>query len=159
MVQIMLSRLLEKQKMSISDLAEKTQLHRNTINNLINKKTEGIQFDTLEKICFALKCNIQDLLKLEGGTQQMHYDTVTGRPSINDYAEQLAKKCDGSVVDFEFSPINGWSPLILKPSQEKLMLFLVTYGYSGEYNGVAYKVQENSIIFTSYVGKNIEDML
>ncbi|PCD83164.1 Cro/Cl family transcriptional regulator [Lysinibacillus fusiformis] len=64
MIKVHLSKLLGEQKMKISDLANTTGLHRNGLSKLYNENTDGIKFDTLEKICKALDCDISDLLEI-----------------------------------------------------------------------------------------------
>lgn len=50
--------------MKVSDLAVATKLHRNGLSKLYKEETDGIKFDTLEKICKALDCEIGDLLEI-----------------------------------------------------------------------------------------------
>jgi putative transcriptional regulator len=38
-------------------------LHRNGITKLYNEKTDGVKFDTLDKICKALDCKVEDLIE------------------------------------------------------------------------------------------------
>ncbi|WP_369355160.1 helix-turn-helix domain-containing protein [Lysinibacillus capsici] len=64
MIKVHLSRLLGEKRMKISELAEKTGLHRNGLSRLYNEETDGIKFDTLEKICKALNCDISDLIEI-----------------------------------------------------------------------------------------------
>ncbi|MDM5231578.1 helix-turn-helix domain-containing protein [Lysinibacillus pakistanensis] len=59
-----LSKLLGERKMKISDLVNATGLHRNGLSKLYNENTDGIKFETLEKICKALNCEIADLLEI-----------------------------------------------------------------------------------------------
>ncbi|TKI50280.1 helix-turn-helix domain-containing protein [Lysinibacillus tabacifolii] len=64
MIKVHLSRLLGEKRMKISELAEVTGLHRNGLSRLYNEETDGIKFDTLEKICKALNCDISDLIEI-----------------------------------------------------------------------------------------------
>jgi len=64
MIKVHLSRLLGEKRMKISELAEKTGLHRNGLSRLYNEETDGIKFDTLEKVCKALNCEISDLIEI-----------------------------------------------------------------------------------------------
>lgn len=70
MIKVHLSRLMGEKRLKISELADKTGLHRNGITKLYNEKTDGIKFDTLEKICLALECEIQDLLEIVPNKEQ-----------------------------------------------------------------------------------------
>ncbi|QKE72125.1 helix-turn-helix transcriptional regulator [Arthrobacter citreus] len=65
MIKVHLSRLMGERKMKISDVAKLTGLHRNGITKLYNEDTDGIKWDTLEKLCIALECDINDLLEIK----------------------------------------------------------------------------------------------
>ncbi|MCA1027834.1 helix-turn-helix domain-containing protein [Cytobacillus kochii] len=65
MIKIHLSRIMGEQKLKISDVASMTGLHRNGITKLYNEETDGIKFETLEKLCTALNCDISDLLEIK----------------------------------------------------------------------------------------------
>ncbi|MCK1987976.1 helix-turn-helix transcriptional regulator [Lysinibacillus fusiformis] len=64
MIKVHLSRLLGEKRMKISELAKETGLHRNGLSRLYNEETDGIKFDTLEKVCKALNCEISDLIEI-----------------------------------------------------------------------------------------------
>ncbi|WP_342441409.1 helix-turn-helix transcriptional regulator [Lysinibacillus sp. FSL K6-0075] len=64
MIKVNLSRLLGEKRMKISELAKETGLHRNGLSRLYNEETDGIKFDTLEKVCKALNCDISDLIEI-----------------------------------------------------------------------------------------------
>lgn len=64
MIKVHLSRLLGEKRMKISELANETGLHRNGLSRLYNEETDGIKFDTLEKVCKALNCEISDLIEI-----------------------------------------------------------------------------------------------
>ncbi|WP_019241488.1 MULTISPECIES: helix-turn-helix domain-containing protein [Bacillus] len=65
MIKVHLSRIMGERKLKISDVANLTGLHRNGITKLYKEETDGIKFDTLEKICTALDCKIEDLLEIK----------------------------------------------------------------------------------------------
>ncbi len=52
--------------MKMLDLSRKTGIDKNTISNLYHGKVAGIRFDTLEKICVALNCQVGELLECVG---------------------------------------------------------------------------------------------
>lgn len=54
--------IMAKKKMSISKLSRKTGLSRTTIFNLYYEKSKGIEFVTLDKICKALQCSIEEVI-------------------------------------------------------------------------------------------------
>ncbi|WP_071880169.1 helix-turn-helix domain-containing protein [Geobacillus vulcani] len=66
-IKVHLSRLMGERKLKIADLAKMTGLHRNGLTDLYHEKTNGIKFETLEKICRALECDICDLLEIVDG--------------------------------------------------------------------------------------------
>lgn len=46
-------------------LSHETGIAASTINNLCNGKTNGIQFDVLQKICVALDCDVNGVIEHE----------------------------------------------------------------------------------------------
>lgn len=70
MIKVHLSRIMGEQRIKISELAKMTGLHRNGLTKLYNEETDGIKFDTLEKVCRALKCDIGDLLEIIDGNKE-----------------------------------------------------------------------------------------
>lgn len=64
MIKVHLSRIMGEKKLKIADVARMTGLHRNGITKLYNEETDGIKFETLEKLCVALNCKIEDLLEI-----------------------------------------------------------------------------------------------
>ncbi|SCT27412.1 helix-turn-helix domain-containing protein [Staphylococcus caeli] len=61
MINFNLKEILDDKDMTISKLNELTGISRNSLSLLLNGKSRGIQFDTLEKIVNALNVNIEDL--------------------------------------------------------------------------------------------------
>jgi len=55
--------LLAKQKMSVTELAEKVGITMANISILKNGKAKAIRFSTLEAICNALQCQPGDILE------------------------------------------------------------------------------------------------
>ncbi|MEC1757353.1 helix-turn-helix domain-containing protein [Schinkia azotoformans] len=64
MIKVHLSKIMGEKRLKIVDIANMTGLHRNGITRLYNEETDGIKFDTLEKICNALDCDISDVLEI-----------------------------------------------------------------------------------------------
>lgn len=50
-------------KLNIEKLHEQTGLSRTTISNLLNSKSDGIKFETIERLCITLEINPMDLFK------------------------------------------------------------------------------------------------
>lgn len=63
-IKVHLSRIMGEKRIKISELADMTGLHRNGITKLYNEKTDGIKFDTLEKLCRALDCSVGELIEI-----------------------------------------------------------------------------------------------
>lgn len=65
MIKVHLSRIMGEQRLNIADVSKITGLHRNGLTKLYKEETNGITFDTLEKLCLALDCTISDLLEIK----------------------------------------------------------------------------------------------
>lgn len=63
MIKIHLSRIMGEKRINIAELSRMTGLHRNGITKLYNEETDGVKFDTLDKICKALDCQVQDVIE------------------------------------------------------------------------------------------------
>lgn len=63
MIVIKLRSTMEKRGLNIGTLAERAGMHRNGISKILNGKNSGIEFDTLDKLCTALDCNVQDIIE------------------------------------------------------------------------------------------------
>ena len=57
--------LLEQRKRSRYWLSKEINVAYTTIKKLADNKTESVNFEILENICFALDCTPNDLLKME----------------------------------------------------------------------------------------------
>ena len=57
-----LNEVLKEKGKSVYWLVHTVGLAHKSAYDLVNGKTKGIQFETLEKICLALKCNPNDLI-------------------------------------------------------------------------------------------------
>lgn len=58
-----LSRLMGEQKLKMSDVAELSGVHRNTVMALYHERAKGITWDVLEKLCTALNCQPGNLIE------------------------------------------------------------------------------------------------
>ena len=63
MIIIKLEKLLESKNKSLYWLAQEAELSYPTIHRLVNDKTTSIAFDTLDKICRSLKCEVGDVIE------------------------------------------------------------------------------------------------
>lgn len=62
MILFNLKEVLKKKDITLTELAQKTNLSINTLSLLSTRKSKGIQFDTLDKIINALDCKVEELL-------------------------------------------------------------------------------------------------
>ncbi|MDV7106169.1 helix-turn-helix transcriptional regulator [Vibrio sp. TH_r3] len=64
MIKCHLSTLLGAKKLKIADVVRDTGINRSTVNRLFHETNNRIDFDTLEKICIYLDCEVGDLLEV-----------------------------------------------------------------------------------------------
>ena len=57
--------LLAERKKKMADVERETGLSKNCIRGLYYETAKGIRFETLEKLCNYLQCDIGDLFELE----------------------------------------------------------------------------------------------
>lgn len=62
MIKILLSKKLGELRMTQAELARKTGIRPNTINELYHEIAYSIKFEHLEIICQKLNCDVSDLL-------------------------------------------------------------------------------------------------
>lgn len=62
MIKFKLKEMMDKREMTIKEVHEVTGISRNTLSNMYNGKTNGIQFENLDKLLGALNCTTEDLL-------------------------------------------------------------------------------------------------
>ncbi len=63
MIKNRLSTVMGNKRMKPQEIVTLTGISRKTIYNIYNDKTKGIEFDTLDKLCFALDCTHNDLFR------------------------------------------------------------------------------------------------
>ena len=63
MIKNRLSTVMGNKRMKPQEIVTLTGISRKTIYNIYNDKTKGIEFDTLDKLCFALDCTPNDLFR------------------------------------------------------------------------------------------------
>ena len=61
MLSLKVNEILEKQGKTPYWLGKQTRISQNNIGKICNGETSTIRFDTIEKICKALNCSINDL--------------------------------------------------------------------------------------------------
>jgi putative transcriptional regulator len=62
-IRVKLSSLLGARKMRVAELARRTDISQNALGRLYHEKNKGVEFETIEKVCEALECKIEDLLE------------------------------------------------------------------------------------------------
>ena len=70
MLSLKINKILEKQGKTPYWLGKQTGISQNNILKICNGETSTIRFDTLEKICKALNCSINDLFTTNDQTMQ-----------------------------------------------------------------------------------------
>ena len=79
MIEIRVDELLAEHGRTFYWLAKETGISHTTLWRLKKDKALGINFDTLEKICAALKCQPGDILKLPAAKKQTKKTVPAGR--------------------------------------------------------------------------------
>ena len=63
MIVINLDVMMAKRKMSLNELSEKVGITLANLSILKNNKAKAIRFSTLDAICHALDCRVEDILE------------------------------------------------------------------------------------------------
>ena len=63
MITINLDIIMAKRKMSLNELSEKVGITLANLSVLKNNKAKAIRFSTLEAICQALDCSVEDIIE------------------------------------------------------------------------------------------------
>ncbi|MBQ7936322.1 MAG: helix-turn-helix transcriptional regulator [Clostridia bacterium] len=63
MIVINLDVMMAKRKMSLNELSEKVGITLANLSILKNNKAKAIRFSTLDAICRALDCKVEDILE------------------------------------------------------------------------------------------------
>lgn len=63
MIIINLDVMMAKRKMSLNELSDKVGITIANLSILKNNKAKAIRFSTLDSICKALNCEIQDIIE------------------------------------------------------------------------------------------------
>lgn len=62
MIVINLDVMMAKRKLSLNELSEKVGITLANLSILKNNKAKAIRFSTLDAICKALECNVEDII-------------------------------------------------------------------------------------------------
>ncbi len=63
MIIINLDVMMAKRKMSLNELSDKVGITLANLSILKNNKAKAIRFSTLDSICKALECNVEDIIE------------------------------------------------------------------------------------------------
>lgn len=66
MIVINLDVIMAKRKMSLNELSEKVGITLSNLSILKNNKAKAIRFSTLDAICKALDCRVEDIIEYTG---------------------------------------------------------------------------------------------
>ena len=69
MIRNRLSTLMGERRMKITTLSKMTGISRTTLTELYYDRAEGMQFETLDRLCKALGCAVGDLIEYRKGVQ------------------------------------------------------------------------------------------
>ena len=70
MLSLRINEILEERNLTPYWLGKQTGISQNNMLKICNGETSTIRFDTLEKICKALECSINDLFETDNSTMQ-----------------------------------------------------------------------------------------
>ena len=65
-VEVHLEEMLKKRNMTSKELANLIGITEANLSILRSGKAKGVRFETINKICFYLDCQIGDILKFDG---------------------------------------------------------------------------------------------
>ncbi|HEM3633803.1 TPA: helix-turn-helix transcriptional regulator [Streptococcus suis] len=85
MIKNNLKKILEQNGMSINKLSNETGISRPTLTSLANNESQGIQFDTLEKLLVYLKISINDLFDVITEKNIFSFQTLVTSSNIQKY--------------------------------------------------------------------------
>ena len=63
MITINLDDMMAKRKMSLNELSERVGITLANLSILKNNKAKAIRFSTLDAICKALECRVEDIIE------------------------------------------------------------------------------------------------
>ncbi len=73
-IEVQLDKVLKSKGMTSKELASLIGITEANLSILRSGKAKGIRFDTVNKICYYLNCNIGDILKFNGELEGDDYE-------------------------------------------------------------------------------------
>lgn len=71
MITVNLDVMMAKRKISLGELAERVGITQANLSILKNNKAKAIRFSTLDAICRALDCRVEDILEYSGSEDEI----------------------------------------------------------------------------------------
>ena len=69
-IKIHLEEELKKKKMTSKELCGYIGITEANLSILRSGKARGVRFNTLNKICYYLECNVEDILEFDGNLEE-----------------------------------------------------------------------------------------
>ena len=69
-----LDEILRKKNMTSKELCQKIGITEANLSILRSGKAKGIRFNTINKICYYLECNVGDILTFDGNLDEEDID-------------------------------------------------------------------------------------
>lgn len=146
MIKFKLKEIMEEKGIKIKELNEKTGISRNSLSLLINGKSQGVQFETIEKITRALNIEIDELFEKSFNEFKITFESLYNVTKKHKHTYQTGK-VDPKTK--EFSPVED------KRKEE----------YTFNYIGIGFKYTidgdevEGTILYNLYMEFNIDNIL
>jgi len=70
MIVVNLDVMMAKRKMSLNELSDKVGITLANLSILKNNKAKAIRFSTLDAICRALECRVEDIIEFKEGEER-----------------------------------------------------------------------------------------
>lgn len=65
-IQVHLDEILKKRNMTSKELCRQVSITEANLSVLRSGKAKGVRFNTVNKICYYLQCDVGDILKFDG---------------------------------------------------------------------------------------------
>lgn len=75
-IQIHLEEILKKRNMTSKELCALIDITEANLSILRSGKAKGIRFQTMNKICYYLQCDVGDILKFDGVLEDNYEDSI-----------------------------------------------------------------------------------
>lgn len=90
MIYFRLKEILKEKNVNMIDLADKTGISRTSLSKLSTGKSQGIQFDTLDKIMESLDVRVQDLFSYTPNNKNLFIELdIKGQNEKNEFANEV----------------------------------------------------------------------